>query len=230
MLTGVSNTVLTADQLDTPVSYEDLAAHRQSGSARPASSCSTTTTDMVAVAAGVSRFLAVESCGQCTPCKLDGLELADKLAKLAGNRANERDLAPDPPAGRHGGRPAPAASSPPSTRSWSAASWPASTARSQAHLDHRPSRWRAVTMTELRDIDDGVARWDERHVRKQPDWTYDEEWSGKVPGRPPGRPPRPRRRRLLAWPPQAAFVPTRAPIAESERRAARSKRRGARRP
>ena len=35
---------------------------------------------MTAVAAGVSRFLAVESCGQCTPCKQDGLAVADALA------------------------------------------------------------------------------------------------------------------------------------------------------
>ena len=31
--------------------------------------------DLVAEAAGVSRFLAVESCGQCTACKQGGLAL-----------------------------------------------------------------------------------------------------------------------------------------------------------
>ena len=36
-------------------------------------------TDIVAVAQGVARFLAVESCGQCTPCKQDGLAMADVL-------------------------------------------------------------------------------------------------------------------------------------------------------
>ena len=39
--------------------------------------------DLVAVAAGVARFLAVESCGQCTPCKLDGLAIASGLQEGA---------------------------------------------------------------------------------------------------------------------------------------------------
>ncbi len=38
-----------------------------------------------------------------------------------------------------------------------------------------------AVIVELRDIDDGVARWADNHVRKQPDWSYDESWSGKVP-------------------------------------------------
>jgi hypothetical protein len=50
------------------------------------------TTDLVAVAAGVARFLAVESCGQCTPCKRDGLVLSGALARLASSEPEERDL------------------------------------------------------------------------------------------------------------------------------------------
>jgi len=38
--------------------------------------------DIVAVAQGVSRFLAIESCGQCTPCKQDGLAIAATLERL----------------------------------------------------------------------------------------------------------------------------------------------------
>src|SRR5438067_426130 len=49
--------------------------------------------DMVAVAAGVSRFLAVESCGQCVPCKADGLELADTLARMCVEGATDHDVA-----------------------------------------------------------------------------------------------------------------------------------------
>ena len=37
------------------------------------------TTEPAAIAAGVARFLAVESCGQCEPCKTDGLLIADQL-------------------------------------------------------------------------------------------------------------------------------------------------------
>ena len=57
------------------------------GLGRPGSSSSTTPTDLVAVAAGVSRFLAVESCGQCTPCKQDGLAIVGSPAgRLRGPR------------------------------------------------------------------------------------------------------------------------------------------------
>ena len=39
------------------------------------------TADLVAVAAGVARFLAVESCGQCRHCKDDGLRSPQLLAQ-----------------------------------------------------------------------------------------------------------------------------------------------------
>ena len=43
----------------------------------------------MAVAHGVSRFLSVESCGQCTPCKEDGLAITGLLDRA-------RSSAPDP--------------------------------------------------------------------------------------------------------------------------------------
>ncbi len=49
-------------------------------------------TDMTAVAAGVARFLAVESCGQCSPCKLDGITLSDSLARLGSSAGRSHDL------------------------------------------------------------------------------------------------------------------------------------------
>jgi hypothetical protein len=49
-------------------------------------------TDLLAVAAGVAHFLAVESCGQCRHCKDDGLALATLLAQLTASRASERDV------------------------------------------------------------------------------------------------------------------------------------------
>ena len=66
--------------------------HRRRASGVPASSCSTTQTDFTAVAAGVARFLAVESCGQCAACKGDGLAIADVLAKLCASEAEPNDL------------------------------------------------------------------------------------------------------------------------------------------
>jgi NADH:ubiquinone oxidoreductase subunit F (NADH-binding) len=48
--------------------------------------------DMVSFAAGVARFRAVESCGQCTPCKLDGIDLATLLDRLTRSNATAADL------------------------------------------------------------------------------------------------------------------------------------------
>jgi NADH:ubiquinone oxidoreductase subunit F (NADH-binding) len=179
VMTGVSNTVLTGAQLDTPVSYEGF---RAAGSWLGSASFIVLDdeADMVAVAAGVSRFLAIESCGQCEPCKLDGLELADKLAALAENRADQADLTEirrriDTVADR--------------ARCTLAAQHQSVVGsillnfdgEVQAHLARRAEPAAPMTVTELRDIDEGGARWDDDHVRKQPDWSYDAEWSGKVP-------------------------------------------------
>jgi len=62
-----------------------------SGLARGRSSCSTTRRHL-RVAASVSRFLAVESCGQCTPCKQDGLLMSDALAHVAASHGTEEDF------------------------------------------------------------------------------------------------------------------------------------------
>ena len=76
VLGGVSNAILTAEQLDVPLTYEDMAAIG-SGLGSCGFLVFDDDTDFVAVAHGVSRFLAVESCGQCTPCKEDGKRIAE---------------------------------------------------------------------------------------------------------------------------------------------------------
>ena len=92
ILNGVSNSLLTPDDLDAPVSYEGLAA-AGSGLGSAGFVVYDDRDDLVAAVAGVSRFLAIESCGQCTPCKLGGLALAGLLDKLSRSAADERDLA-----------------------------------------------------------------------------------------------------------------------------------------
>ena len=77
--------------LDTPLTYEAMAA---AGSGL--GSCGFTVfddqDDLVAAVAGTSRFLAVESCGQCTPCKQDGRAIADLLAALARSELTDDEL------------------------------------------------------------------------------------------------------------------------------------------
>ena len=86
VLPGVAQGFIPESLLDTPVSYEGMAAIG-SGLGSAGFIVFDDADDLVAVAAGVSRFLAVESCGQCTPCKQDGLELAELLAKVVPLRA-----------------------------------------------------------------------------------------------------------------------------------------------
>ena len=90
-MSGVANAILPAAAFDTALCYD---AMRAAGSGLGASGWLVfdDETDLAAVAAGVSRFLAVESCGQCLPCKQDGLDLAERLDRVRASEANELDL------------------------------------------------------------------------------------------------------------------------------------------
>ncbi len=91
VLVGVSSAVLTADQLDTELSYEAMKAIG-SGVGSAGYIVIGDNTDPVGVAAGAARFLAIESCGQCTPCKQDGAEIARLLANGADGEGTPEDL------------------------------------------------------------------------------------------------------------------------------------------
>lgn len=78
VLSGTANAMIPAEQLDTELTYEAMRA-AGSGLGSAGFIVFDDKTDPVAVAQGVSRFLGVESCGQCEPCKLDGLELSGLL-------------------------------------------------------------------------------------------------------------------------------------------------------
>jgi hypothetical protein len=51
----------------------------------------------------------------------------------------------------------------------------------QAHVGGRAAAVPPTLVSELLGIDGGVARWDERHRAKQPDWTFSEVWRGSTP-------------------------------------------------
>ncbi len=92
VLMGVANAVLTGDQLDTPLTYE---AMRDAGSGLGSAGMIVLAddVDLLAAAAGVARFLAIESCGQCTPCKQDGLALASRLTEMGAGNVDPDDAA-----------------------------------------------------------------------------------------------------------------------------------------
>src|SRR6266513_3780863 len=91
VMPGVSSGVIPEHMLDTPVSYEALA-DIGTGLGAGGFIVFDDADDLAAVAAGVSRFLGVESCGQCTPCKRDGLALAGLLARVTRSEATARNL------------------------------------------------------------------------------------------------------------------------------------------
>ena len=179
VLSGVASRVITGDQLDTPVSYEGLASIG-SGLGSGAFIVFDDDDDMTAVAAGVARFLSVESCGQCSPCKLDGITLSKRLALVSESDATEYDMAEvEKRIGTVADR----------SRCFLATQqqvvlesilelFPE---EFEAHLTGTAAPTEPVLISELLDIRDGKAILDERHLRKQPDWSYHNLDSGSVP-------------------------------------------------
>jgi hypothetical protein len=136
-------------------------------------------TDLAAVAAGVARFLAIESCGQCEPCKRDGLALTDHLTAIARSQGDEGDLR--------------AVSDRLATVADGARCYLASQQQRvigsilerfgddiRRHLSGAPGV-DPMVIAPLLDVADGEAFVDGRHASKQPDWSHDEVDSGSFP-------------------------------------------------
>jgi NADH:ubiquinone oxidoreductase subunit F (NADH-binding) len=179
LMSGVANPLLPASAFDTPVSYE---AMRAAGSGLGAAGFIVfdDADDLVAVAAGVSRFLAVESCGQCRHCKDDGLALAALLAGLTASRANDRDLAeirsrlelvPE-------GARCNLATQHQIVVGSVLERFPDLVA---AHADRGAPAVDPVPIAAITDLVDGRAVLDDAQRTKQPDWTHDEVDSGQWP-------------------------------------------------
>ncbi|HEX2383840.1 MAG TPA: NADH-ubiquinone oxidoreductase-F iron-sulfur binding region domain-containing protein [Acidimicrobiales bacterium] len=174
VFSGVANPVVTAEMLDVPLSYEGFQAI---GSGMGAggfivfddSAC------MVEVARMFSRFLWVESCGQCPACKRGSSEITARLEQIEGGNGSDDDIA-------------------------EIASWldkvtdgnrcylaveeqvlVASILRAfgdefAEHLQlGRCPRPRDITFPKIVDLADGTAVYDLRVPLKQPDWTYADE-------------------------------------------------------
>jgi NADH:ubiquinone oxidoreductase subunit F (NADH-binding) len=178
-LSGVANPVLLASAFDTPLSYE---AMRAAGSGLGAAGFIVfdDSADLVAVGAGVARFLAVESCGQCRHCKDDGLALAALMARLAGSRP-EGDDADELPT-RLELVPEGARCNLATQQQLVVGSilerFPDLVA---AHAAGDAPAAEPALITELRDLSDGRATLDDAHRTKQPDWTHDAVDSGQWP-------------------------------------------------
>ena len=91
VLSGVSNPVMGAGALDAPVSYEGLAA-AGGGLGSAGFIVYDDTRSMLSVARMVSRFLYVESCGQCRACKQGCGEVTRHLEVLAAGNGELSDV------------------------------------------------------------------------------------------------------------------------------------------
>lgn len=176
---SVATPVLTGAQLDVTVSNEGMqAVGSQLG-------CGgffvfDDHTDMAAVAASVARFLAIESCGLCIPCKEDGLALAGLFDAVRRSSATDRDLT--------------GIDDRLDTVDYGARCHLATQYKLvlksildrfgeevEAHVHHGAPAARPELITTIVDIRDGRAVLDKSHGSKQPDWTFDARWSGKSP-------------------------------------------------
>jgi NADH-quinone oxidoreductase subunit F len=179
VVSGVANALVPEDLLDTPATYEDLEAIG-SGLGAAGFIVFDDSTDMAAVAEGMSRFLAVESCGQCTPCKQDGLALADLLGRVRRSEANEVDL------GAIADRVGTVADEARCSLALQHQRVVGSILERfpdhlRAHVDGRAPAVEPELVTALVDLGEQGAVLDEEHRKKQPDWTYEDTDSGQAP-------------------------------------------------
>jgi NADH:ubiquinone oxidoreductase subunit F (NADH-binding) len=170
VLSGVSNPVITGDQLDTPVSYEGMQAIG-SGLGSCGFIVYDDTTSVVELAQVCSRFLYVESCGQCPACKLGTGEITAQLDALAAGTARQDAI--DLIGARlrsvtDGNR----CYLPVEEQQLIASLMTAFPDEFVDAVEGTPVRVRGLAVAKLVDVSGGRAVVDERQAAKQPDWTY----------------------------------------------------------
>jgi NADH-quinone oxidoreductase subunit F len=167
---GVSNPVLTEDELGTPLSYEAMEAVG-SGLGAAGFVVYDETACMVEVARVLSRFLYVESCGQCPPCKLGTGEITDALERINTGRGDESllervherlEIVTD------GNR----CYLPVEEQRVISSILRAFPEDFVAHLEGTCPRPREIPVPKIVDLADHTVVYDVRQATKRPDWTY----------------------------------------------------------
>lgn len=187
VLPGASSAIIREEALTTPLTHEDM---RSVGSALGSAGffCIDDAADMFGLAHGASRFLSVESCGQCVPCKDDGLAVTSLLAQLLDGTAADdvsTQLSARLATITNGARCSLASQQQVVVSSLLGlcATTPVLSGP-DAPDDVATGRAERVLGSALRpllDIVDGVAILDDSFADKQPDWTYDKSSSGLYP-------------------------------------------------
>ena len=173
VFSGVANPVVTGEHLGAAVSYEGLAAVG-SGMGSVGFIVYDDTACMVSVAAMFSRFLYVESCGQCPPCKLGSGEITASLERIDVGAGGDEDV-------EHvgywlervtDGNRCFLAQEEQLVVSSVLRAFPDEFAE-HIELGQCP-RPRELPMPAIVDLRDGVAAYDERFWAKRPDWTFND--------------------------------------------------------
>lgn len=172
IIPGASSTIITAGQLDVPLDFD---AMREAGTGLGSagfvvydeSAC------MLQAAHQYLRFLYVESCGQCPPCKLSSGEIVSCLERLEAGVGTEGDLltilerAPKAVEGQRCALP-------------NGISLLAQSAvlmfreEFESHIGRPCPRPRPLPFPKFLDYDEQAGRfvYDERYRLKRPDWSY----------------------------------------------------------
>ena len=170
VFSGVANGVIRGDALDAPMSYEGLAAIG-SGLGSAGFIVYDETADMVSVARLFSRFLYVESCGQCPACKFGTGEITSYLERIEAGTGSDLDV-------EIIGRRLETVTD--ANRCYLPVEeqlvigsilreFPEDVA---AHLESRWPTARSYELPKIDDLVDGRVVYDPRQGAKQPDWTY----------------------------------------------------------
>ena len=172
VFSGVANPVVTAGALDVPLSYEDFVAIG-SGMGAAGFIVYDDSACMVDVAYQLSRFLYIESCGQCPPCKIGSGAITDHLERLATGAGGDEDL---------GGISHWLERVTDGNRCYLAVEEQAMVssvlrAFPEEFAEHielgRCPRPRKLPIPKLVDLANGQATYDETFWYKRPDWTFD---------------------------------------------------------
>jgi NADH:ubiquinone oxidoreductase subunit F (NADH-binding) len=169
---GASSTILTREQLDTPLDFESMRAVG-SGLGAGGFAVYDESACVVHLTHLFSRFLSIESCGQCPACKLNSGEITERLAKLDRGEGGPADVETI------------LARALKVTDGQKCALPTGETLIVQSALQLFPEEFRAHTegpcpnrhdlrLPKLVDWDEATGRfaYDERYDRKRPDWTY----------------------------------------------------------
>jgi len=178
-VSGTANAVLEASQFTTPLTYGAMAA-AGSGLGSAGFIMIDDSTDPVAFAQGVAHFLAIESCGQCLPCKDDGIGIARLLAEVCSASGDAHTLAELERRFTTVGDGARCGLALQQSRCvQSLVTLAAETV--ERHLARSIDPAEPILIAPIADLVDGTATIDTTYARKQPDWSFDATDSGKPP-------------------------------------------------